>query len=100
MQQIVRVVDDILRFDRTFSGHVRGVCDVLLAAMDAGITLDLEKFKFGQRRIEWVGYVIQHGGYTVEPGKLKAIADFPIPRDLTDLRSFNGLVEQLAGFSR
>jgi len=100
VQQIVRVVDDILRFDRTFSGHVRGVCDVLQAAMDAGITLDLEKFKFGQRKIEWVGYVIQHGGYTVEPGKLKAIADFPIPRDLTDLRSFNGLVEQLAGFSR
>ena len=50
VQQIVRVVDDILRFDRTFSGHVRGVCDVLRAAMDAGITLDLEKFKFGQRR--------------------------------------------------
>ena len=100
VQQIVRVVDDILRFDRTFPGHVKGVCAVLQAAMDAGITLDLEKFKFGRRKVEWVGYVIQRGGYTVEPGKLKAIADFPIPRDLTDLRSFNGLVEQLAGFSR
>ena len=31
---------------------------------------------------------------------MKAIAEFPIPRDITDLRSFNGLVEQLAGFSR
>ena len=43
VQQIVRVFDDILRFDRTFSGHVRGVCHVLKAAMDAGITLDLER---------------------------------------------------------
>ena len=100
IQQIVRVVDDILRFDRTFPNHVKGVCDVLQAAMDAGITLDLTKFRFGQRKINWVGYVIQRGGYTVDPDRLKAIAEFPIPRDLTDLRSFNGLVEQLAGFSR
>ena len=68
--------------------------------MDAGITFDLKKFQFGLRKINRVGYDIQRGGYTVEPGRLKAIAEFPIPRDLTDLRSFNGLVEQLAGFSR
>ena len=99
-QNIVRVVDDILRFDRTFPDHVAGVCSVLQAAMDAGITLELDKFSFAQRRIHWAGYVIQRGGYTVDPGKLKAIAEFPVPRDLTDLRSFNGQVEQLVGFSR
>ena len=95
-----RVVDDILRVDRTFPSHVKGACAILQAAMDAGITFDLKKFQFGPRKINWVGYDIQRGGYTVEPGRLKAIAEFPIPRDLTDLRSFNGLVEQLAGFSR
>ena len=63
------------------------------------ITLELDKFSFAQRRIHWAGYVIQRGGYTVDPGKLKPIAEFPVPRELTDLRSFNGLVEQLAGFS-
>ena len=99
-QNIVRVVDDILRFDRTFPDHVAGVCSVLQATMDAGITLELDKFSFAQRRIHWAGYVIQRGGYTVDPGKLKAIAEFPVPRDLTDLRSFNGQVEQLVGFSR
>ena len=62
VRQIVRVVDDILRFDRTFPSHVEGVCAVLQAAMDAGITLDLEKFKFSRRKINWVGYDIQRGG--------------------------------------
>jgi hypothetical protein len=42
----VRVVDDLLRFDRTFPEHVRGVCEVLQAARDAGITFSKEKFRF------------------------------------------------------
>lgn len=39
----VRVVDDLLRFDREFSEHVNGVCTVLQAAREAGITLSTKK---------------------------------------------------------
>lgn len=35
----------------------------------------------------------------VDPGKLRDISDFPRPTNITELRSFMGLVEQLAGFS-
>ncbi len=49
--------------------------------------------------MKWVGYIIQRGGIGADPDKLKAIADFPRPQDITGLRSFLGLVEQLAGFS-
>ena len=55
---------------------------------------------FAQKKIGWAGYVIQKGSITVDPRRLKAIAEFPLPRDRTDLRSFNGLVEQLAGVSK
>jgi hypothetical protein len=46
-----------------------------------------------------VGYQIQHGGIAVDPEKLKAISEFPRPTNITELRSFMGLVEKLAGFS-
>lgn len=46
-----------------------------------------------------VGYDVQHGGITVEEGKLKALAKFPQPTNISELRSFMGLVEQLAAFS-
>jgi hypothetical protein len=95
----VRVVDDLLRFDRTFSAHVAGVCAVLQAARVAGITFSREKFRFARDRISWVGYEIRHGGVTIEEAKLKALSQFPRPTNISELRSFMGLVEQLAGFS-
>jgi hypothetical protein len=97
--QVVRVVDDILRFDSSFSAHVAGVRVVLTATQNAGITLNENKFHFAKRSVEWVGFQIQRGGFAVAPDKLKAISDFPRPTNITELRSFMGLVEQLARFS-
>ena len=65
----VRVVDDLLRYDRTFPAQVAGVCSILLAARKAGITFSREKFKFAQSRLSWVGYDIQHGGIYIEKEK-------------------------------
>ena len=95
----VRVVDDLLRFDRTFPEHVRGVCEVLQAARDAGITFSKEKFRFARDHLSWVGYEIKYGGVTIEEAKLKARSQFPRPNNISELRSFMDLVEQLAGFS-
>jgi hypothetical protein len=52
----VRVVDDLLRFDRDFPAHVKGVCALLQAARKTDITLNLEKFQFAQPKVSWVGY--------------------------------------------
>ena len=96
----VRVVDDLLKFDSSFAAHVTGVCALLQAARDANITFNAKKFLFAQRSLKWVGYQIQHGGIQVDPNKLNSIAEFPRPTNITELRSFLGLVEQLAGFSK
>ncbi|KAI9551307.1 hypothetical protein GHT06_002507 [Daphnia sinensis] len=95
----VRVVDDLLRFDNSFPEHVAGVCAVLSAARKSGITFSLKKFQFARTQVQWVGFQIQPGGVSVDPEKLRAISDFPKPTNITELRSFMGLVEQLAGFS-
>jgi hypothetical protein len=97
--QVVWVVNDILRFDFSFSAHVVGVRAVLTAAQNAGITLNEKKFHFAKRSVELIGFQIQRGGFAVAPDKLKPISDFPRPANITELRSFMGLVEQLAGFS-
>jgi hypothetical protein len=46
-----------------------------------------------------VGFQIQQGGVAVDPDKLWAISDFMRPTNITELHSFMGLVEQIAGFS-
>ena len=70
------------------------MCTLLQAAQEARITLSAKK-------LARVGYEIEQGGIHVDPGKLNAIADFPLPANLTELgRSFFGLVEQLDRFSK
>lgn len=48
----------------------------------------------------WVGYCIKNGGFEVEPNKIRAISDFPLPCDIADLHFFMGFVNQLDGFSK
>lgn len=48
----------------------------------------------------WAGYEIHEGGFAVDPDKLRAIRDFPQPKNISELRSFFGLVEQFSGFSK
>lgn len=42
--------------------------------------------------------MVNSKGVRTDPSKVKAIADFPSPKDLTSLRSFIGMAIQLGGF--
>ncbi|XP_068226846.1 uncharacterized protein [Palaemon carinicauda] len=57
------------------------------------------KICFAKRAVDFCGYKISSHGYTVDSRKVMAIADFPVPQNITDLRSFMGLVNQLGSFS-
>ena len=55
-----------------------------------------EKFVFSKKRLEFLGFELKDDG--VEPGReiLKSILEFPRPRDISGIRSWFGLVEQVA----
>ncbi|VDI34220.1 Hypothetical predicted protein [Mytilus galloprovincialis] len=61
-----------------------------------GITLNPDKFIFGQDIVEFAGFEVTSN--TVRPCMkyLKAILDFPTPRNITDVRSWFGLVNQVS----
>lgn len=56
-----------------------------------------KKFQFGQE-IKFAGFVVSPEGVKPDPGKVEAISEFPVPQDITELRSFLGLVQQLGSF--
>lgn len=49
--------------------------------------------------VSFCGYRLSKDGIAADPGKVSAIADFPTPANIADLRSFMELVNQLAEFS-
>ena len=47
-----------------------------------------------------MGYVIGEDGVKADPDKIKALIKFPEPKNLTELRSFLGLANQLSNFTK
>lgn len=97
--QTIKIVDDILAYDTTYKDHLSHVINIVHRCDQHGVTLNREKFKFGENMIDFCGYTISPLGYTSDARKTQAIADFPRPQNITDLRSFMGLTNQLGSFS-
>ena len=99
VMQCVKVVDDILLYDEDYMEHLRRVNDVLTRCRAHGITLNAEKFVLAAPKVLFCGYELSSEGIAADPEKVRAITDFAKPANLTDLRSFMGLANQLAEFS-
>ena len=94
-----KIVDDVLLYDEDLSQHEKRVRTFLERCRAMGITLNPGKFQFAATEVKFGGHIVGREGTKVDPEKISAIANFPRPKNITDLRSFMGLVEQLAGYS-
>ena len=95
----VKVVDDILLYDEDYFDHLCHIHDTLSRCRRHGITLNADKFNLAQSSVSFCGYKLSGDGIEADPEKVWAIKELSTPANLTDLRSFMGLVNQLAEFS-
>ena len=95
-----KVLDDVATGNKTFKGMLEQVIQILDNCREKGITLNRDKFEFGKQELKYAGYILSKDGIRADPAKLEAIAKFPAPTTRKELRSFLGLVEQLASFSK
>ena len=73
--------------------------ELLQRCRDKGITLNPNKFNFAEENVKFVGYSVTSEGIEDDPEKISAIEKFPKPSNISELRSFLGLVNQLSEFS-
>ncbi len=92
-----KIVDDILVQAPTEEELRVRVRTVLERCRDLNMTISLRKFKIGQE-VKFAGHVISAEGVKPDKEKIKALSDFPVPQNITDLRSFIGLANQLGSF--
>ena len=96
---VIKVVDDVLVHAPTLEALELRVRAVLTACRRVRITMSPKKFVFGATSASFVGFVVGPDGYHPDPAKLRAISEFPEPKNITDVRSFFGLANQLNGFT-
>ena len=73
------------------------ILKILERCANINVTISRKKFLIG-KEIPFAGFIISDKGIKPDPQKTIAIASFPSPKNITDLRSFLGLANQLAFF--
>ena len=99
IESVVKVVEDVLIFDNDFDAHVERVRQAPVRCNKAGITLHPPKFVFVEPEVDYYGFKVGEFGYTISDRLVRALTDFPVPVNKTDLRSFCGLAQQFEPFT-
>jgi hypothetical protein len=87
--------DDILTYNKTLAKHIDHLKLVLQTQRDNCLSAKRSKCAFVVPQVEYLGYVITQGVAT-NLAKVEAINNWPIPKNVTQLRGFLGL----AGYYR
>ena len=85
-------LDDILIFTKTLSEHQNIVWRVLEHLWEHKLYLKLEKCKFKQKWIEYLGVIVLEGWVEMDPVKVSGIAEWPIPWNKKEVQSFVGFI--------
>ncbi|UYV66976.1 hypothetical protein LAZ67_4003508, partial [Cordylochernes scorpioides] len=84
-------LDDVIIPAKDWREMIERLREVLERIRSAKLTLKPSKCEFGRREVEFLGYVISTGGLKPGPRKIKAIEEFPEPKNVHDIRRFLGL---------
>ena len=85
-------LDDILITGSTMEEHTQTLKKVLNRLLESGLRLKKEKCFFFQRSITYLGHLIDGEGIHPTSDKLQVILDAPSPKNVTELRSYLGMV--------
>ena len=90
----VKVIDDTCHYKPTIEQSFWHLVDYLEHCSKNGIIFNQKKFHFARDEVEFAGFKLTKEGIQPTDELTNSIASFPCPKNLTDVRSFFGLVNQ------
>lgn len=97
-------IDDILIYSCCEAEHEEHLRTVLQTLRKHQLYAKLSKCKFWLDRISFLGHIISGARVSVDPKKVEAIENWPVPKTVADVHSFLGLIGYyrrfLANFAR
>ncbi|GBP10946.1 Retrovirus-related Pol polyprotein from transposon gypsy [Eumeta japonica] len=84
-------IDDVLIYSSSPEEHMKHIEIIIKALNEATLRISIEKSKFFQTEVEYLGHVVKHGKICTNPEKVEAIEKLPIPENLKELRGFLGM---------
>ncbi|KAA8496806.1 Transposon Ty3-I Gag-Pol polyprotein [Porphyridium purpureum] len=95
---VIVYLDDILVFTKDRQSHGEVLKEVLSRLQKAGYRLKRKKCSFFVSEVEYLGNIVGNGCVKMDPRKVEALRDWPVPKTVTELRSFLGMTNWFRRF--
>jgi hypothetical protein len=84
-------VDDLNVHSENWVEHLQHLDVVFFKLREVNLKLNPSKCCFATKSITFLGHVVSHEGTKPDPSKIDAVVHFPVPKAVTDVKSFLGL---------
>lgn len=91
-------IDDLIIWGRNKQEHDLRLKKVLDTARENNVKFNLNKCKFGQKEIKYMGHIINNKGISPDNSKIKAISEMPCPKNKQDIQRLLGMLTYVSRF--
>eukprot|EP00475_Leptophrys_vorax_P022341 TRINITY_DN303_c0_g2_i1.p1 TRINITY_DN303_c0_g2~~TRINITY_DN303_c0_g2_i1.p1 ORF type:complete len:569 (+),score=129.13 TRINITY_DN303_c0_g2_i1:1385-3091(+) len=92
-------IDDILVATKTLEEHLR-ILELLFSRMkERRMSMNVEKTELLAKQVTYMGFVVDQEGISLKDNTIEKIRNASLPTSLSELKSFNGLLEWGREFS-
>jgi hypothetical protein len=88
----IAYLDDVLIYSKTLDEHVIHVRTILDEFRKHKLYAKESKCEFFKHEVKFLGFIVGADGIKVDPAKVEAVKVWPVPKSVTDVRSFLGFV--------
>lgn len=82
LKEVLVFLDDLIIFSDTLEEHERRLLNVLSRLKEYGLKLSLEKCKFCQTSVRYLGHIVSERGVETDLEKIQALKTWPSPKNL------------------
>ncbi|KAH9244901.1 hypothetical protein BASA81_017660 [Batrachochytrium salamandrivorans] len=93
-------LDDIIIYSPDPTSHVTHVRKVLDRLREKQLYCKLEKCFYGKHKLHYLGYIISSAGVEMDPKKIDAVQEWPVPTKVHDIQVFLGFTNFIGGLFR
>ena len=100
LEGVLCLADDVLVYGQNQEEHDKRLYAVFGRMQNAGLTLNKDKCVLGADKVKYLGHAVDQEGIRADPDKTAAIQAMRPPTNISELRRFMGMVNQLGKFSQ
>ena len=91
-------LDDIIIFSKDVPEHLKRLREVFERLKGAGLKVKPTKCFLMRRCVHYLGHIVSAKGVETDPGKIRCIQEWPVPKNVKELRQFLGIASYYRRF--